>query len=303
MAADPGRVGSSDERALDLLERVADLLATDVSPGSPALRAALLARLRAEQAAEAASGLVHQLAGRLLEVADAGLLRGDAPAALRGHLAETCSAERADLSLARAALARTAASLLGERGGWIATLADSRSVREGLLAAHAAGRGPRALVGEGRPGLGGRSLAAAVGAAGIPTWLVVDGALPLLLSQATMLWLGAEAVTDRGAIVPVGGYAAALAAREHSVPVHVLALRREFLPAATAALRIDERPPQEVWDAPAPGVRPRNVRAEVLPLELLRGVVVEDEVLGATEAATLARERPLPEELAAPPAA
>jgi len=33
----------------------------------------------------------------------------------------------------------------------------------------------------------------------------------------------------------------------------------------------------------------------------LRGVVVEDGVLGPTEAATLARERPLPEELAGAP--
>jgi hypothetical protein len=34
---------------------------------------------------------------------------------------------------------------------------------------------------------------------------------------------------------------------------------------------------------------------------LLRGIVVEGESLGPTEAATLARERPLPEELAAVP--
>jgi hypothetical protein len=57
----------------------------------------------------------------------------------------------------------------------------------------------------------------------------------------------------------------------------------------------------EVWDAPTAGVRPRNVHAEMVPLELLRGVVVEDGVLGPTEAATVARERPLPEALAKTP--
>jgi translation initiation factor 2B subunit (eIF-2B alpha/beta/delta family) len=301
MTAEAEHHGSDGARALAFLDRLERSLATDVSPDAPVLRAALLVHLRAEQGADAANGLVHQLAGRALEVADAALGRGDSPAALRAHLADSCAAERTDLALARAAVARTAGALLVERGGWIATLADSLSVRGALLEAQAAGRGPRLLVGEGRPALGGRSLAAAAGAAGIPTWLVVDGALPLLLSQAAMLWLGAGAVTDRGAIVPVGGYAAALAAREHSVSVYVLAGRRKFLPATTAALRIDEMPSQEVWDAPPAGVRPRNVRAEVLPLDLLRGIVVEEAVLGASEAATVARERPLPEELSGPP--
>jgi hypothetical protein len=46
-------------------------------------------------------------------------------------------------------------------------------------------------------------------------------------------------------------------------------------------------------------VRPRNVYFEVVPLPLVRGVVVEDAVLGVTEAATLAKERPLPAELQA----
>ena len=302
MTTDPERGAGGSAGALAFLDRLERDLATDVSTDPPALRAALLVRLRAAQAADAANGLVHQLAGRALEVADAALGRGESPAGLRAQLAASCAAERLDLSGARAAVARTAAGLLGGRGGWIATVADSRTVREAVLGAHATGRGSRLLVGEGRPGLSGRDLAAAAGDAGIPTWLVVDAALPLLLSQAAMLWLGAGAVTDRGAIVPVGGYAAALAAREHSVPVYVLAVRRKFLPALTGALRIDEMPPEEVWDAPPPGVRARNVRAEVLPLELLRGLVVEDEVLGASEAATVARERPLPDELARPPA-
>ena len=105
-------------------------------------------------------------------------------------------------------------------------------------------------------------------------------------------------MTKRGVVNKIGSFALALAAREHSVPVYALADRRKFLPAATPALKILEMPPEEVWDAPPKSVTPRNVYFEVVPLELVRGVVVEDEVLGATEAATLARERPLPEPLA-----
>jgi len=57
-------------------------------------------------------------------------------------------------------------------------------------------------------------------------------------------------------------------------------------------------PPAEVWDSPAPGVQPRNVYFELVPLELLRGVVVEDSVLGVTEIQVTAKDRELPKELA-----
>jgi translation initiation factor 2B subunit (eIF-2B alpha/beta/delta family) len=293
--------GASAE-ALGFLARLERWAAADVTTATTASHAALLGWLRAEQADHAANGLVHQLAARALDVATTDLERAASPAELRTHLVQSCAAERTDLAGARAAVARTATALVTQRGAWIATLGGSSTVALALREMQRLDRGPRALVAEGRPLLAGRALAAGLGEAGVPTWLVVDGALPMLLSQAAGLWLGADAVTDRGAIVAVGGYAAALAAREHSVPVYVLATRRRFLPAETGALRIEEMPPAEVWDAPPPGVRPRNVRADLLPLELLRGVVVEDGVLGPSESATVARERALPESLAGPAA-
>jgi ribose 1,5-bisphosphate isomerase len=292
--------GSSDV-ALAFLEDLERWSATDTSASARELHAALLRRLRAAQTAQPTMALVHQLAARALDVAMAGIAREDRPADVRAHLAQSCAQERRDLEESRAAVARTAASLLGERGGWIATLSASAMVREALLAAKREGRDPRALVAEGRPRLEGRALAAALGAAQIPVWLVADAALPLLLSHAAQLWIGADAVTEAGVINKIGSFAAALAAREHSVACYALAGRRKFLPAATPALRILEMPPAEVWDAPAPGVQPRNVYFELVPMGLLRGIVVEGESLGPTEAATLAREHALPEELAGAP--
>ena len=292
------RTSGSSRVALEFLSGLERWAALDTSTSPATHRVALLAHLRAAQAAQPSMALVHQLAARALEVADAGLARGDRPADLRAQLARTCAAERDDLRAAEAEVARTAGRLVTERGAWIATLSSSGAVREALLELQRRGREPRALVGEGRPLLEGRALAAALAAAGLPVWLVVDAALPLLLSQARMVWLGADAVTDQGVINKVGSFATALAAREHSVPVYALAARRKFLPAATAALRIAEMPAAEVWDAPAHGVQPRNVYFEAVPLALVRGVVVEGEVLGPTEAATVARERPLPAELA-----
>ena len=295
------RESGSSEVALAFLQDLERFCDTDTSSSAPALRGALLAWLRAAQAAQPTLALVHQLAARALDVAAAGVAREDRPAELRAHIARSCEQERADLAESRAAVARTAASLLGEREPWIATLSSSSVVRAALLAARQAGREPRALVAEGRPRLEGRAMAAALAAAGIPVWLVADAALPLLLAHAAQLWIGADAVTEAGAVNKIGSFAAALAAREHSVPCYALAGRRKFLPAATPALRIVEMPPAEVWESPAPGVQPRNVYFELVPMALLRGIVVEGEVLGPTEAATLARERPLPAELAAAP--
>ena len=289
--------GASDVARAFLVE-LERWAATDTSSAPPELRARLKAWLRAAQAAQPSMALVHQLAARALEVADTGLRRGDAPADLRAHLALSCAAEREDLAASRAAVARQAVALLDQSESWIGTLSSSTTVRDALLAAHAAGRGPRALVAEGRPGMHGRALAAALAAADIPVWLVVDAALPLVLSQAQQVWIGADAVTELGVLNAVGSYAVALAAREHSVPLYALAGRRKFLPAVSGALKIVEGPPGEGWETPAPGVRPRNVPFEMVPLALLRGIVLENEVIGATEAATLARERPLPEELA-----
>ncbi len=298
MSAADDRTSGSGRVALEVLGELERWAATDTSTSPAAFRAALLAHLRAAQAAQPTMALVHQLAARALSVADTGVARGDRVPDLRAHLARSCAAERDDLRAAGAAVALTAAKLATERGPWIATLSASGTVREAMLELKRAGREPRVIVGEGRPLFEGRGMAAALAAAGIPAWLVVDAALPLLLSPARMLWLGADAVTDQGVINKVGSYAAALAAREHSVPVYALAHRRKFLPASTPALRIAEQPPAEVWDAAVEGVRPRNIYFEVVPLSLVRGVVVEDAVLGPTEAATVARERPLPAELA-----
>jgi translation initiation factor eIF-2B subunit delta len=292
------RRSGSSQVATAFLAELRVWASADTSRSLTDLRAALLAQLRAAQASQPAMALVHQLAARALMVADASITRGESLADARRALEQSCITEAEDLAASQAAVARQAAELLTERGAWIATLSSSGAVRDALLAAQAAGREPRALIAESRPLYEGRALAETLGAAGIPVWLVVDAALPLLLSQARMVWLGADAVTDHGVLNKIGSFAATLAAREHSVPVYALASRRKFLPVSTRALRIPEMPPAEVWDRAPAGVQPRNVYFELTPLPLLRGVAVEDLVLPPGEAAQLARERALPDELA-----
>jgi len=283
--------------AAGFLDALARWAATDTTTRPEPFRASLLEFLRAAQASQPSMALVHQFAWRALEVADSGLRRGDTLPALRRSLELSCEAERGDFATARGALIRQALGLLDTRGAWIATLSASATVRDALLEAQREGREPRALVAESRPNLEGRTMAAELAAAGIPVWLVADAALPLLLSQARMVWLGADAVTEAGVLNKIGSFGVTLAAREHSVPVYALAPRRKFLSARNRALRIEEMPAAELWESPAPGVEPRNVYFESVPLPLLRGVVVEDGVLPPGEAAEVARDRELPPEL------
>jgi len=289
--------GSVARGFLSALERWA---AIDRSADAPALRAALLAWLRASQAAQPSMALVHQFAARALAVADTAVARGDRAADLRAHLAASCDAERRDLERAVADAANVAAQLVTASEPWIATLSASDGVRAALLALAKAGRTPRVLVAESRPRLEGRDTARALAAAGMETWIVADAALPLLVSQASAVWLGADAVTEQGVINKIGSFTLALAAREHGVPVWAIAVRRKLLPGGTPALGIVEMPAAEIWEDAPKGVRPRNVYFEMVPAPLLRGVVVEDGVLGATECAVAARDRALPAELAAP---
>jgi len=293
------RSSGSTDVARAFLEELARWSEQDRSPDPAAFRSALITWLRGAQATQPSMALIHQFAARALDVATTGLQRRDGLGDLRRYVAETCHAELEDLDAVQSAVARTAASLLGGRGGaWVGTLSASGMVRDALIEARRRGLEVNALVGEGRPRREGRAMAAALAQHGVPVWLVVDAALPMLLSQAQALWIGADAVTEFGVINKVGSYAAALAAREHSVPVYALAGRRKFIPAATPALQILEMPGSEVWDEPVNDVRPRNVYYEVVPLPLLRGIVVEDTVLGPAEVAETVRDRALPEELA-----
>src|SRR6266571_1281186 len=182
------RTAGSSDVGLAFLAELERFAATDRSSSPAALRGALLQYLRAVQALQPTLALVHQLAARALVVADAGLARGDSVAELRAQLARSCAAERADLEAGLQAVAATAVELLGQRGAWVATLSVSGAVRAALVEAARAGRAPRVLVGEGRPRLEGRLMAEALARAGIETWLVVDAALPLLVSQARAVW-------------------------------------------------------------------------------------------------------------------
>ncbi len=295
------RTSGSGGVAARFLSDLQRFVANDRSHSTAEVRQALYAWVRVAQAQAPSIALVHQFSARALSVANTAMERGESAADLRAHLAQSCHAEAGDLLAATEGVARTAAATITVNEPWIATLSNSSAVLAALRLLHHEGRKPRVLLAEGRPLFEGRAMATALASDGIPVWLVADVALPMLMQQATALWMGADAVTEHGVLNKMGSFVCALAAREHGVTVHALAHRRKFLPATTRALAIAEMPPSEIWDSPPQGVRPRNIYFEMVPMKLVRGICTEDGVVGASEALLVVQDRALPDELESPP--
>jgi translation initiation factor 2B subunit (eIF-2B alpha/beta/delta family) len=219
-----------------------------------------------------------------------------------GRVREAIEAWRRDWHVATESLVSEAQAALPD-SGWVATTTRSSLVERALLAAHASGRAVRVLCGESRPMNEGRLLAAALARAGAPVWLVVDGALPLLLPQAGALWIGVDAVREKTLVTKTGTHALLLVARELSLPCYALAQRAKFLPDRCHRLTLPRRDASEVWPEAPPGVQIVNPPFEEVPLSLLRGVVTESGFLGPRETADAAGVAMVAKELMEPAAA
>ena len=187
----------------------------------------------------------------------------------------TARAERAPRAIARVA------------GDWLRTGAarplhlvtwSASSLVERTVAALAAHDEVAVSCGEARPRCEGRTLAAALAAAGVRVRLLTDGALATAVPGATAVVVGADAVADDGWINKAGTSALAAWARQCGVPVAVLAGPEKFGARAEAlrqGLAAAQQPSDEVWrEAPA-GVSVENPPFEWIPLELA-DVVISD---------------------------
>lgn len=158
----------------------------------------------------------------------------------------------------------------------ILTHSFSETVLTALLRATASGRSISVIVTESRPQLEGRTLAAHLHRAGIPTTLIVDAAATRWMSKAGLVLVGADTVCEGGVVNKIGTRMIALAAQERGVPVFVVAASSKFRPSNLPAVDLDqERPAADVWaDAPV-GLRVWNQYFELTPLCLVTSVITE----------------------------
>ncbi len=288
----------------ELAERAAEWLAGHVREQDPGVPADAWHRQLVHAAVELADtqpamAALLALGTRALLVSEKAQAEATPPEERRDRVLEAIARWTADWLGAADEIVRRARDLL-PASGWVATFTRSSLVERALVAVYAEGAPLRVLCAESRPMNEGRALAAALGRAGVPVWLAVDGALPLLLPQASALWIGVDAVRERTFVTKAGTYALLLVARELNLPAYALAQRAKFVPDRCRRLTLPRRDAAEVWEDAPPGVNVVNLPFEEVPLGLLRGVVTEGGFLGAREIADAAGSALVAEELLEP---
>jgi translation initiation factor 2B subunit (eIF-2B alpha/beta/delta family) len=185
-------------------------------------------------------------------------------------------------------IAQSAAALISD-GMTVATHSYSSAVRDALLNAAAAGRQFRVAVTESRPLLEGVALAKELSSAGIPVTLSVDAAMALLLKNADLVLVGADAVTETFLLNKAGTFPAALLARRQGIPFYALAGSEKFAPRSCRLPSEIAKPPSEVLPRAPRGVEIRNLYFDQTPLKLVTALVTEKGPLDPKQAVRLPR--------------
>ena len=124
--------------------------------------------------------------------------------------------------------------------------------------------------------------------AGVAVTFAVDAAASTLMGECDAVLLGADSIGDLGVVNKIGSAALVDAASRHEIPVFVVSDETKILPTGFPQHLADDRPPEEVWRAPA-GVRVWNRYFEAFELECVTAVVTESAALTQLEVEELRR--------------
>jgi translation initiation factor 2B subunit (eIF-2B alpha/beta/delta family) len=149
-----------------------------------------------------------------------------------------------------------------------------------LLNARAKGRYFRVACTEARPAMEGRKLATSLAAGNIEVIHTFDNALGLILPNCSAAFMGCDCIGKPGVVNKVGSWAMAVACRELGIPLYALAGTEKFVvDDRLFEFERHERPDSEVWENAPKGVRILNHQFELVPHQLLSGVVTERGIL------------------------
>ncbi len=156
----------------------------------------------------------------------------------------------------------------------------SSTVVSCLLNARARGRFFRVVCTEARPSMEGRKLAARLAAGGIEVIHTFDNAMGLVLGNCSAAFMGCDCIARAGVINKVGSWMLAVACRELKVPLYALSGTEKFVTDDRMfEFERHERPGVEVWDSAPKGVAILNQQFDLVPFDLLAGLVTEKGIL------------------------
>jgi len=136
---------------------------------------------------------------------------------------------------------------------------------------------------ESRPKNEGIQLAKHLGKNGIKVKLIVDSAVFSFISDADMIIVGGDAITNTGLINKIGTKGIAIAAQQCKTPIYALCSTIKFLP-CNYYLNLDhQKNPNEIISNKISNITPINYYFDLTPLEFLTGVITEKEILKRPE--------------------
>jgi methylthioribose-1-phosphate isomerase len=243
---------------------------------------------------------------RLLRVARAHLAAGGPLATLPDRVLAAAHAIAAEDAAACRAMGAHGAALIAAgdtllthcNAGALATSGMGTALAP-IFVAHAAGKRPHVYVDETRPVLQGARLTAwELARAGVALTLIADNMAAHVMRRAGVraVFVGADRIAANGDVAnKIGTYGLAILAREHGIPLYVVAPRSTVdrsLPDGDA-IPIEERAPEEVTTirgvrlAPA-GVPVFNPAFDITPSRYVTAIVTEAGIARAPYDATLA---------------
>jgi translation initiation factor 2B subunit (eIF-2B alpha/beta/delta family) len=117
-------------------------------------------------------------------------------------------------------------------------------------------------------------------AGGIEVIHTFDNAMSLVLPNCSTAFMGCDCVGRPGVVNKVGSWMLAVACRELGIPIYALSGTEKFVnDDRLFEFEKHERPGDEVWDAATKGVRVLNHQFDLVPFNLLTGLVTERGIL------------------------
>ena len=167
-----------------------------------------------------------------------------------------------------------------EPGSVVFAFSFSSTVVSALLNARSRGRYFRVACTESRPSMEGRKLASRLSSGGIEVIHTFDAAMGLVLPACQAAFMGCDCIALPGVVNKVGSWLLAQGCRELKVPLYALSGTEKFVGEERLfEFEKHQRPGEEVWkDAPRE-INVVNNQFDLVPFDLLSGLVTERGIL------------------------
>lgn len=163
-----------------------------------------------------------------------------------------------------------------EPGSLVFAYSFSSTVVSALLHARSRGRYFRVVCTEARPSMEGRKLASRLSSGGIEVVHTFDTAMGLVLPSCGSAFMGCDCIALPGVVNKVGSWMLAVGCRELDVPLYALSGTEKFV-GEDRLFEFEKhvRPGKEVWSDAPKEINVVNSQFDLVPFDLLSGLVTE----------------------------